>query len=54
MNKLVINLKVFDIAILKSGIRVWDKRYKPHRYCGKLKWQKVIDILPLGYQGKRG
>ena len=45
MNKLVVNLKEFDIAVTKSGIRVWDKRHKPHRFCGKLKWQEVMDII---------
>lgn len=49
MNKIVINLKEFDIAVLKSGLRVWDKRHKPHRYCGKLKWQYIMDLIEGEY-----
>ena len=45
MNKQVINLKDFDIAVLKSGIRVWDKRHKPTMFCGKLTWQELMDIV---------
>ena len=50
MNKLVINLKYFDIAVLKSGIRVWDKRHKPYRYCGKLTWKELMQILRENYE----
>ena len=47
---MIIQLRYFTLKVSElKGIEVIDKRYKPARKCGTLKWKYVMELIEDAY-----